>query len=59
MTVSIKSPLTGSQLSCHGVVVACSGTKHAGYNVSMIFTSMTPQAEKQLGAMARSKFGVG
>jgi PilZ domain len=59
MTVKLHSPLDGSQLSCHGVVVACAGNKHAGYNVSMLFTSLTPQTEKQLGAMARSQFGAG
>lgn len=59
MTVTLQSPLDGSKLSCHGVVVACAGNKHAGYNVSMLFTSMTPQTEKQLGAMARSEFGAG
>lgn len=59
MTVILQSPLDGSKLSCHGVVVACAGNKHLGYNVSMLFTSMTPQAQKQLGAMARSEFGAG
>jgi hypothetical protein len=59
MTVSLQSPLDGSQLSCHGVVVACAGSKHSGFHVSMLFTSMNPHTEKQLGAMARSEFGVG
>jgi hypothetical protein len=59
MTVTLQSPLDGSKLSCHGVVVACAGSKHCGYNVSMLFTSMTSQAEKQLGAIARSEFGAG
>ena len=59
MTVSLQSPTDGSRISCHGVVVACAGSKHSGYHVSMLFTSLTPQAEKQLGAMARSEFGVG
>lgn len=59
MTVILQSPLDGSKLSCHGVVVACAGNKHLGYNVSMLFTSMTPQAQKQLGAMARSEYGAG
>ena len=53
------SPFDGSHVSCHGVVVACAGSKHSGYHVSMLFTSLTPSAEKQLGAMARSEFGVG
>jgi len=59
MTVTLQSPRDGSRLSGHGVVVACAGNKHSGYHVSMLFTSMTPQAEKQLGAMARSEFGAG
>lgn len=59
MTVTLQSPADGSRLSCHGVVVACAGNRHAGYNVSMLFTGMTSQAEKQLGAMARSEFGAG
>jgi hypothetical protein len=59
MTVTLQSSMDGSKLSCHGVVVACAGNKHAGYNVSMLFTSMTPQTERQLGVMARSEFGAG
>ena len=59
MTVSLQSPLDGSKLSCNGVVVACAGSKHAGYHVSMLFTGVTPQAEKRLGIMAHSEFGVG
>ena len=59
MTVSLQSPADGSRLSCHGVVVACVGSKHSGYHVSMLFTGMTTQTEKQLGVMARSEFGAG
>ena len=59
MTITLQSPLDGTSLSCHGVVVSCAGNKHAGYNVSMLFTSMTPQTERQIGAMARSEFGAG
>ena len=57
MTVSLQSPTDGKKLSCHGVIIACSGSKHTGYHVSMIFTDMTAQAQAQLGAMARSPFG--
>jgi hypothetical protein len=57
MTVSLQSPVDGSDLSCHGVVVACTGTKHAGFHVSVLFTSLTPQVEKQLGEMAHTRFG--
>ena len=57
MTVSLQSPLDGSTFSCSGVVVACAGSKHAGYHVSMLFTGMTPEAEKQLGEIAHTPFG--
>jgi hypothetical protein len=59
MTVALQSPRDGSRISCHGVVVACAGNKHTGYNVSMLFTSMTSEVEKQLGVIARSEFGAG
>ncbi len=58
MTVSLQSPVDGSDLTCHGIVVACSGSKHDGFHVSMLFTGMTDQAEKQLGEIARTQFGV-
>ncbi|MGC9942354.1 MAG: PilZ domain-containing protein [Verrucomicrobiota bacterium] len=59
MTVSLHSPVSGHKVACTGVIVACTGNKHLGYHVSMIFTSLSAQAEKQLGAMARSEFGAG
>ena len=57
MTVSLQSPLDGTQFSSNGVIVACTGNKHAGYHVSMLFTDMTPQAQARLTAMARSPLG--
>jgi len=57
MTVSLQSPLDGSKFSSNGVIVACTGNKHVGYHVSMIFTDMTPQAQARLSAMAHSPFG--
>ena len=59
MTVALVSPKDGSRISCHGIIVACAGNKHTGYHISMVFTGLTSQTEKQLGAMARSPFGTG
>lgn len=59
MTVALVSPKDGSRISCHGVIVACAGNKHAGYHISMVFTGMSNETERQLGAMARSEFGLG
>jgi len=59
MTVALQPPGGGARLHCHGVVIACSGSKHAGYHVSMIFTSLTKQVQTRLNSMARSDLGVG
>jgi hypothetical protein len=59
MTVTLQSPVSGYKVTCMGVIVACTGNRHAGYHVSMIFTSLTPQAEKELVMMAHSPFGMG
>ncbi len=53
MTVSLQSLPDDRKLHCHGVVVACTGSKHTGYRVSMLFTSLSKQAQDQLSAMAR------
>ena len=58
MTVSLQSPQDGSRISCHGVIVGCAGSKHTGYNVSMVFTELTRQAQARLNTMARSPLGV-
>ena len=39
------------------LVVACSGTKHTGYHVSMIFTNMSRQAQTRLTRMSDSPLG--
>jgi hypothetical protein len=59
MTVALQSPRDGSRISCHGVIVGCTGNKHTGYHISMVFTGLNSQTEKQLGAMAQSEFGAG
>jgi hypothetical protein len=59
MTVALLSPMDGSKVSCNGVVVACVGSKHSGYHVSMIFTGMTRQAQERLNILSRSELGAG
>lgn len=57
MTVSLKSPIDGRDLSCHGVVVACAGGKHSGFNVSVLFTGISPDHQKHLDQIAHTQFG--
>ncbi len=54
MTVSLQSPHDGAKVHCTGVVVDCSGSKHLGYHVSMVFTGLSKQAEARLSLMANS-----
>jgi hypothetical protein len=42
-----------------GVVIACSGSKHTGYHVSLVFTGMSKQAQSRLNLMAHSALGAG
>ena len=59
MTVALQSPQGGGRLQCSGVVIACSGNKHAGYRISMVFTHVSEQAQETLNSLARSTLGVG
>jgi hypothetical protein len=56
MTVELQAPDNG-KVHCTGVVIACSGNKHSGYHVSMVFTGMSRQAQAQLTTMAYSELG--
>ncbi len=59
MTVALQSPRDESPIQCSGVVIACSGNKHVGYHVSLLFTGMSKQAQSRLTTMAYSELGVG
>jgi len=50
MTLTLQSPQHG-RILCSGVVVSCTGNKHVGYHVSMVFTGLSEQAQEQLAAM--------
>ena len=47
MTVELQLPGTRA-FSCTGVVVACSGNRHAGHSVSLLFTGLTEAAQQRL-----------
>jgi hypothetical protein len=53
MTLALRSPENGV-INCTGVVISCSGNKHTGYHVSMVFTSLSKQAQARLNQMAQS-----
>ena len=57
MTLTLQSPGGSGKVNCTGVVIACTGNKHAGYHVSMVFTSLTKQAQARLSTMAQGTVG--
>jgi hypothetical protein len=59
MTVALQSPQDGGKLQCSGVVIACSGSKHTGYRVSMVFTHISDQAQARLNSLAQAELGAG
>jgi hypothetical protein len=52
MTLTLQSPGGGGKVHCTGVVIACTGNRHAGYHVSMVFTGLSKQAQARLTTMA-------
>ncbi len=51
MTLTLQA--SGSEfIRCSGVVVGCTGNRHQGYHVSMVFTDLSEHAQEQLAAMS-------
>ena len=51
MTVALQTPNDSRKVNFNGVVVACSGNVHAGFAVSLLFTSLSRQAQARLHSM--------
>src|SRR5687767_11122675 len=54
MTVDLESPRDGKKLRCNGIVVACSGNRHSGYWISMLFTGLSRQSQERLTSLSYS-----
>ena len=52
MTVGFQMPGSAKRVQCNAVVVACSGTPHAGYAISMLFTNLSRLTQAQLQAIS-------
>ncbi|MGE3310673.1 MAG: PilZ domain-containing protein [Limisphaerales bacterium] len=57
INLSIESPSEKRRVTCGGVVVACEGNRHKGYQVSLLFLGLTPQTQERLQSMALSHLG--
>ena len=53
LTVSLVPPHSIERITCTGVVVGCTGNRHLGYVISLLFSGLTPHAARQLGHLAR------
>lgn len=52
MTMTLQSARGEGRVHCNGVVIACTGNKHTGYHVSMVFTNLSKQALARLNGLA-------
>jgi hypothetical protein len=57
MTMTLQSPSDGGKVHCSGVVISCTGNKHAGYHVSMVLTGLSKQAQARLTTIAFAQVG--
>ena len=53
MTMTLQSH-DGGRVNCNGVVISCTGNRHSGYHVSMVFTNLSKQAQARLSLLAFS-----
>ena len=53
MVITLQTPST-PRIQCTGVVVACDGNRHGGYQVAMLFTSVSRQVQAHLDTLALS-----
>jgi hypothetical protein len=54
MTVEMQTPSDHKKVKFTGVVVACNGNRHTGYQVSMVITSLSRQSQERLDMLAIS-----
>lgn len=54
MTVAMQTAQAAKKVNFSGVVVACDGNRHSGYAVSLLFTSVSKEAQARLNSMALS-----
>ena len=57
MTMTLQSPADGGKVHCTGVVISCTGNKHAGYHISMVLTGLSRHAQARLSTIAYTQLG--
>jgi hypothetical protein len=54
MTLELEAPSDTRRIQATGVVVACTGDRHSGYQVSLVFTHLSAQSKARLDILASS-----
>jgi hypothetical protein len=52
MTLTLQSSRDGGSMRCSGVVISCTGNKHSGYHVAVVFTGLSKHAQEWLNTRA-------
>ena len=55
MSVDLEAMGAGRKIRCRGVVVACHGSRHEGFLVSMLFTGLSRQTAEKLEKIAAAR----
>jgi len=55
LTIDLQSPNQDNRIHCNGIVVGCSGNKHNGYLVSIIFMGIAPEAQQRLTELVQAQ----
>lgn len=55
VTVELRSPLEAGPVRGGGVVVDCTGNRHAGYVVSLMLMNLTRQSRERLSQLANAR----
>lgn len=56
MTIELRRR-DNRKIHCAGVVIGCTGNKHVGYHISMVFTNVSRQAQSRLTQMSAASLG--
>jgi hypothetical protein len=55
LNVDLQAATEDGRIQCTGIVVGCSGNKHNGYVVSIIFMGITPEAQERLTTLVEAQ----
>ncbi len=55
MSVGLQSPGETRKINVTGVVFRCTGNRHSGFVVSMLFTNVPRQSQERLNMLAQAR----